>query len=138
MQKIYKSKISYGLLGILLTVFSSVTILLLNEEKAWYLVIFFVCLFAFIVQMFVSTKYIIDGTTLKIRSGFLYRLDLDIQQIKKIEETNSPLSSPAASFDRIEILYNKFDSVIISPKDKHLFIEDILKINSSVEIKYFK
>ncbi len=138
MQKVYKSKISYGLLGILLTVFSSVTILLLNEEKAWYLVIFFVCLFAFIVQMFVSTKYIIDGTTLKIRSGFLYKLDLDIQQIKKIEETNSPLSSPAASFDRIEILYNKFDSVIISPKDKHLFIEDILKINSSVEIKYFK
>ncbi len=135
MQKVYKSKISYVLLGILLTVFSSVTILLLNEEKAWYLVIFFVCLFAFIVQMFLSTKYIIDGTTLKIRSGFLYKLDLDITTIKKIEASNSPLSSPAASFDRLEIIYNKFDSVLISPERKEEFVNELQSINNSIEIK---
>jgi hypothetical protein len=62
-------------------------------------------------------------------------LNIDIHQIKRIEETNSPLSSPAASFDRIEITYNKFDSVIISPKEKLGFIQDILQINPSIEVK---
>ena len=44
--------------------------------------------------------------------------NIDIKSIRKIIETYNPLSSPAASIDRLEIFYNKFDSILISPKDK--------------------
>ncbi len=135
MKKKYKSGISYWLLNILLIVFSTVSILLYIDGVPWYAYLLIIILFVFILQLFVNTYYIIEGDVLKIRSGFLYKLNIDIHQIKRIEETNSPLSSPAASFDRIEITYNKFDSVIISPKEKLGFIQDILQINPSIEVK---
>ncbi len=138
MKKVYKSGISYWLLSILLIVLSTVSILLYLDGAPWYALLLVFALFAFILQLFVNTYYIIEEDVLKIRSGFLYKLNVDIHQIKKIEETNSPLSSPAASFDRIEIIYNKFDSVIISPKEKQIFIQDILQINPSIEVKYKK
>jgi hypothetical protein len=44
------------------------------------------------------------------------------------------LSAPATSFDRLEILYNSFDTVIISPKDKSGFITHMKTINPSIEV----
>ena len=55
---------------------------------------------------------------------------------KKITETNNALSSPATSLDRLEITYGKFDSVIISPKQKQEFINDITTLNPNVEVKF--
>ena len=54
---------------------------------------------------------------------------------KKIEKTNSILSSPALSLDRIAIKFNKFDEVYISPKEKQAFVDDLIKINPAIEIK---
>lgn len=98
---------------------------------------FFILLFtiAFVVQMFVTTYYIIDQEKLIIKSGFLVSLSIDINTIKKIEETNNILSSPALSLDRIEIFYNMSDNIMISPKDKAKFVAAIQKINPQVEIK---
>lgn len=73
---------------------------------------------------------------LKVRSGFLYRKDIPIDSIRKIVETNNMISSPAVSLDRLEIFYNKFDSVLISPKDKAGFIALIQTINQNVEVRY--
>ena len=47
-------------------------------------------------------------------------------------------SAPANSFDRIEIIYNKFDSIIISPENKQQFIESLLVINPDIKVKYKK
>ncbi|WP_431244615.1 PH domain-containing protein [Flavobacterium sp. P21] len=88
----------------------------------------------FIVHMFLTTFYTIVGQKLKIKSGFLINSTIDIQKIKRISETNSLLSAPALSIDRLEILYNKSDSIVISPKDKSGFFEAIKKINPEVEI----
>lgn len=138
MKKVYKSKISYWLLSILLLVFTTILVLLFLDNAPWYAIVLILIITAFVLQLFVNTYYVIEGSELKIRSGFLFKMNLDINSIKKIEESNSPLSSPAASFDRLEIIYNKYDSILISPKDKNLFIQDILKINPSIEIKYRK
>jgi Bacterial PH domain len=138
MKKVYKSGISYWLLSLVLLVLSTVSVLLYLDGVPWIALLLILALFIFILQLFVNTNYVIDKEMLKIRAGFLYKLDLNIQQIIRIEETSSPLSSPAASFDRLEIIYNKFDSVIISPKEKKLFIQDILQINPTIEIKYRK
>jgi hypothetical protein len=52
--------------------------------------------------------------------------------MKKISKSSSIVSSPAASFDRIEITYDKFDELIISPKHKLKFIADLQKINPNL------
>ncbi|GAB3340732.1 hypothetical protein GCM10027299_54370 [Larkinella ripae] len=82
-----------------------------------------------------TTHYRIDRNILKIQSGFLVHQDISIESIKRISETNNPISSPALSLDRIEILYNRFDSVLISPKDKTGFIADLLRQKPDIEVR---
>jgi hypothetical protein len=89
----------------------------------------------FIVHMFLTTYYVIDNGKLIIRCGFLYHKAIDIDTIRKISATNLALSSPATSLDRMELLYNKFDSVLISPKDKEGLLKKLLEINPSIEVK---
>lgn len=84
--------------------------------------------------MFLTTYYIINGNDLIIKCGFLFNKTIKIDTIKKIEETNNLLSSPAASLDRIEIGYNQYDSVMISPKDKLDFINQLVTINENINV----
>ncbi len=93
---------------------------------------------AFIIHILTGTRYTITGTTLKVKAGFIINISVDIMTIKAISETDSILSAPATSLDRLEITYNKYDSVVISPKNKAEFISDILAINSQVAVTYKK
>lgn len=52
--------------------------------------------------------------------------------MKKVSKSSSIISSPAASFDRIEITYGKFDELIISPRHKTKFVKDLKKINPNL------
>lgn len=91
---------------------------------------------AFVVHLFLNTYYVIDGEELRIKAGFLYTVKINIHDIKRIEKSNSLLSSPALSIsDRIEIFYGKFDSVLISPKDRKGFVEELLRVNGGIEVK---
>lgn len=54
--------------------------------------------------------------------------------IKNISETRNPISSPALSLDRLEIVYNRFDSVLISPADKIDFIAELLHRKPDIEV----
>jgi len=38
------------------------------------------------------------------------------------------------SLDRLEIFYNRFDSVVISPEDKAGFIAELTKLNPEIEV----
>jgi hypothetical protein len=107
-------------------------------SQAWGLAILMFLVNAFVWHVFSNTFYSIENENLIIKSGFLVNIEIDIRNIKEISESNNILSSPALSLDRIEIGYNKFDTILISPKDKTRFIETILKINPEVEIKYKK
>ena len=88
----------------------------------------------FCMQLFLSTYYTIDGDKLIVRSGVLYRKRIAIASIRKVKETRSLISSPAPSLDRLEVFYNKFDSIIISPKDKPGLIADLLRLNPGIEV----
>jgi hypothetical protein len=59
---------------------------------------------------------------------------MNIQTIKEIKETRNPLSSPAASIDRLLIIYNRADKVMISPKDKEAFINHLKSINPNIKV----
>lgn len=87
---------------------------------------FIACLFALALPLWllVSTDYTIEGRALKIRSGpFKWQVSLD--DIHKVEETRSVISSPALSLERIKIDYGQGKTVIVSPKDKHGFMEAV-------------
>jgi hypothetical protein len=85
--------------------------------------------------MFFQTVYTVENRELKIKMGFFSFRSININEIKKISKTNSILSSPAASFDRIEIEYGEFGSVIISPKRKLSFSRELVQLNPKIENK---
>jgi hypothetical protein len=58
---------------------------------------------------------------------------IDINEIRAISKTKSIMSSPAPSFDRIELKYGEFNEVIISPKNKFQFAKDLTKINQNIK-----
>lgn len=63
----------------------------------------------------------------------MFKQGIDIKKIRKIEKTNNPISSPALSVrDRIEIYYDKYDSVIISPERQAEFIQKLKLINKNI------
>lgn len=130
----FKSKVDFGLILLLIVIFGTVLIGSASDQK-WIGFAFVFLVAAFIVHVFLTTYYTIEKDKLKIRCGFLINSEIKIQNIKKISKTYNIISSPALSFDRIEILYNEFDTVLISPKDKFKFTEVIKKINPQIEIK---
>jgi len=87
----------------------------------------------FIAIIFLNTYYIIDGDKLIVKSSFLINIKILIVDITKIEQTRNIISSPALSLDRIEVFYEK-TSVIISPRNKVEFIDELLKINAKIEV----
>ena len=135
--KVYKSKISYALLIFISLLFLSIIMVeVFNQDKQASNFIgttILILTYIFILYIFFSTKYIIDVGFLKIRSGILFKKDVKIQDIKSIYKTNSIMASPAASFDRLEIKFDKFDSVVISPENKVDFLNDLLEINPNIK-----
>ena len=77
--------------------------------------------------------YEIGNGVLRVRSGFLLNRSIPISSITKIEATKNPISAPATSFDRLEVFYNKFESVIISPKEKRAFIAHLKQLNPKIQ-----
>ncbi|MBL6658423.1 MAG: PH domain-containing protein [Flavobacteriales bacterium] len=82
--------------------------------------------------MFFNTTYKIEKEKLHIKCGFFKYKAVNIREMKKVSKSSSIISSPAASFDRIEITYGKFDELIISPKHRIKFVEDLQKINPEI------
>ncbi len=89
----------------------------------------------FVGHLLFTTRYEIKGDMLKIKSGWIYRLSLPITDIISIKTTRNFISSPAASMDRIEIRYNAYDSVIVSPREKESFIRELTRIKPDIEVK---
>ena len=74
-----------------------------------------------------TTYYVVDRSTLQVRSMFL-KWEIQLENIQKIEQTFNPLSAPALSLDRIRIQYIKngiSHSIMVSPKNKAEFIKKI-------------
>jgi len=71
-----------------------------------------------------STAYTLSNTTLLVKSG-PFKWQVPIEQITSITPTFNPLSSPALSLDRLRIDYGRGQSIMISPKDKGQFLQDL-------------
>ena len=138
MIKKYPSKVSYGLLIFVFLLFYLPLLpnLFVGEinEKIIGLIAFETVVFTFIVTLFLNTSYTIENNLLKIKCGVFSCRPIDINLIKEISKTKSIISSPAPSFDRIIIVHGKFNELIISPKDKKNFLNDLMKVNPNIKL----
>lgn len=73
--------------------------------------------------IFFNVKYSLSADKLFVKNGFSTQ-SISLKDITHITPTNSTLSAPALSLDRIEIIY-KGGSIVISPKDKDRFYHAI-------------
>jgi len=134
MKRRYQSKVSI-LIALIFIGIPLLSILGAICEGSW--ISWIVALFttALLVNLYFQTYYEIDAKqgTLYIQGGFLVREKIAIKNIRKITNSNSVLSAPALSIDRLEIHYNKYDSQLISPKNKKEFIAYIQELNPDIE-----
>jgi len=134
---VYKSAVSWwlwALVAIPVVITSVITVM----DGDWATLLIHALVALFVGHLFFTTYYTVEGNTLTVKSSVLINIKIDIATIRKITETNNPLSSPALSLDRLWIDYGKNGAVMISPEDKEGFIRHILQINPSVEVKYRK
>lgn len=129
--KKYPSKISYGLLLVILAVLISASLPMIYKP-VFPGVLIMVAILLFIGHLYVNTYYTIGGTTLIVKSGLVVHKKIDINSIKTIKETNTLLSAPALSFDRLEVNWGDDTGIVISPRNKKEFIEHIIRINPKV------
>lgn len=134
MEKTYRSGISTGLIIFLVLVFGIAGVPIFMEELSLYTFIALLLPVVFTWYVLAAIKYKIHDNELTVSGGFLINGTIDIEDIKQIKKTRSLISSPAASFDRIQIFYGGNDSVIISPKEKKEFIDHLLSINPDIVI----
>ena len=73
-----------------------------------------------------ATYYLVDDSVLKIISG-PFRWQIKLADIHNITPSDSPLSGPALSFDRLAIHYASGKQLLVSPKDQQAFIEALQK-----------
>lgn len=86
--------------------------------------------------IFFDTKYELLKNRLKYKSGPI-RGEIEIDKIKKIIKGKTLWIGlkPATAKNGLIIKYNKYDEIYISPKTNDVFIAEILKLNSEIEIE---
>lgn len=128
----YRSKIGWELIALLSASFIPAFITVANEENGDAEALLIMSgIMALVVVLLFTTRYKIDGTTLRIYAFFIPYRPIDILTITKIEETYNPLSAPAASIDRLGITHGG-GYMLISPKDKTGFIAAMQQLNPDI------
>lgn len=131
-QTVYKSRVGPELLVLILISLAAVGALM-AWQRVWVGLALIVLTAVFVLYVLTSFRYIIADGQLEIR-GLFYKKRVDIAAIRSLRETRNPLSAPAASLDRLEIRYGKWDYVIISPKEKWKFMEQLKTLNPEIVV----
>jgi len=130
----YNSKIGIGILLFLIIVLGGVSISMIYN-KIWIGLAVILSVVGFIGYILLTTYYLITEKDLIIKSGFMVNKTISIDTIREISESNNPLSSPANSLDRLEINYYRKGTILISPKNKAGFLNQLIEISPKIELK---
>ena len=137
MATIYKSKIDKWILVVLVAAmaicfFASVLVLLSGSPDIWWTLLITVGIGIILpLWLLVSTDYTLDSKMLVVRSGPL-KWRVPITDIVSIKSTESVLSGPAQSLDRLCIDYGQGSKLVISPRDKEKFLRNIEALRRGV------
>ncbi|RYE46743.1 MAG: hypothetical protein EOP48_21735 [Sphingobacteriales bacterium] len=129
---VFRSKIGWELMVPIFAILGGVsTLMVLSGTWAGLLITGSVCLL--IIYLCLETRYVVHNDILKIKGGIVFK-DISIHTIRKIKKSRDISNAPALSLDRLEIWFNKYDCVLVSPKDKSGFIELLRSINKEIEV----
>lgn len=132
MAKIYESKRDAWIvvliwIGVLMCLFGVAAQLASPATPVLKVVTAIIAFFAvgFMLWALYGIRYTLTDAALMIRCGpFRYRVPLD--RIDSVRPTRNPLSSPAASLDRLRIEWNKGRKrIMVSPLKKKEFMRDL-------------
>lgn len=87
----------------------------------------------FLLWIWYGTHYKVIDNSLHIQTG-PFKTSIDIQAIQSIRKTNSPFTAPALAVKRIEIMYNMYDVVQLSPKQEEEFIHILVEKNPNIKV----
>jgi hypothetical protein len=125
---IHRSKIGLEILIPIIVVIGTVTTIMVIN-LIWVGLVVCSLVILLVTNIYTGTYYkITNDNHLFIKCGFIETFDIEINDIEWIKATKELLSSPALSIDRLEINY-KGGRVLISPKDKKKFMDDLRKVN---------
>lgn len=141
MIKVYKSKkspwvglIFGGTVALLVGLFALDQFGLIEKGPIW-VHVFDLLVAAFLIWLWLDTKYVISGEQLKYNSGPL-KGKIDIKSVRKLEYPKRLWSGlrPALSTKGVVVHYNKYDEIYFSPENLEDFINQLLQINSEIEV----
>lgn len=133
-KQVFRSRISVLLIAIVFVAFTSASISILRN-KAYTDMYVLACLFLLLVFLFTGMRYIISGSTLSFKIGFICGWSVNIADILSVERSYNPLSAPAASLKRLRIDFSKnkkFPYLLISPVREQAFIKALKKVNPNI------
>ena len=140
MKTIFRSKIDC-LIGILL-IGGSVWVIPLEICLAfdkgtvlqWGLSVFWISFIICIYDLALNIRYVVDNDFLTVRCGRFVKHTYRIADIVSIKRSNTIMSSPAASLDRIELLTRKRQRIVVSPYRRDEFVAALLAVNPAIEV----
>jgi hypothetical protein len=99
--------------------------------------------FAVILPVVTCTRYVLQSDSLFIQCGFLCKVAVLYTDIVSVGETRNPMSSAAPSLDRLEITTRyeakphvyKNGTILISPRRKQAFIDDLQRRNPAINFR---
>ena len=89
MDKKFPSKIGFLMLIPIVLLLALPIALITSTAISWPSFLTLLSASFFFMHLLLTTNYLVTGSNLKIRSGFIYKLDVDVSIIKKINKSNS-------------------------------------------------
>ena len=83
--------------------------------------------------MVLGTHYEFTASDLHIQSG-PFRWRVPLEQVRAASRSRSVLSAPALSLDRLRISYGRAGSILISPRNKLQFLEELQRRCPGIEV----
>ncbi|QNE39830.1 PH domain-containing protein [Hymenobacter sp. NBH84] len=130
----FVSKISWWSFGSILLVQLVISMMAI-ADGAYVVPVFILPSLVFMIWLLRSTYYEVQPQTqmLRIVSGPL-TWQIPVTSITRIKPSHNVLSSPALSLDRLKIYYNRYDEILVSPRDKANFIEVLRQVNLQIQV----
>lgn len=103
-----------------------------DDPAVWLGLAMTVAVGAFVVWLFRTTRYELDGRELVVRSG-PFRWRIDLAAVESVTPSRNPLSSPALSLDRLQIRYGKGRFLLVSPAERERFLAALVRAEPALE-----
>jgi hypothetical protein len=130
-QRAYRSKVDGKIalvtgLTVVVLVGTGATLPERNHDAAVALHVVSLFCLAVCVWTLLATYYVIDATSLVVRSG-PFHWTISLRDIRSVKPSRDIRSGPALSFDRLRIEYGAGRVLMVSPREKEAFLADLAR-----------